>query len=202
MALLGALWLGLPIEQMAFGVGKRWLRTNIASIPISFGVLFIGGYVKFSDDVQSIGWRRCALELSGCAALLALAAAIMGRHAPFDVLGFWQQLLVGALSPFTRAQTVLVDLGGYLSELDQVSILAAVSFGATAFNLLPLPILNGGNAVMYLVSSTLYPLTERSMEWLFRVGLLIFCLVVGSWLLALLFLVYDNWGIWFKSFAA
>src|SRR5262245_53482981 len=139
MGLLGALWLGLRIEQMSFGVGKRWFRTNIARIPISFGLLFTNSYVKFSDEVQSIGWRRCVLELSGCAVLFALAAAIMGRRAPIDVLGFWQQLFAGALSPFAHAQAVLLDLGGYLSELDQVSILAVVSFGIAAFNLLPLP---------------------------------------------------------------
>jgi hypothetical protein len=53
--------------------------------------------------------------------------------------------------------------------------------------------LNGGNAVMYFVSATIYPVTDRAQEWLFRVSLLIYLFGCGSWLLALLFLAYDSW---------
>src|SRR5262245_16650154 len=194
MGLLGALWLRLPIEQMSFGLGKRWLRVKIAGVPISFGIWFLDSNVIFDDEmISSIGWRRCVLELSGCAVLIALASIIMGRLTVLDVLAFWQQLSTGALSPFGHAQAVLVDLGRYLSQLDQLSMLAAVSFGMAAANLLPLPRLNGGRAIMYLVSVTLYPLTERFMERLYLVGFLVYFWIVGSWFLALLSLVYDNW---------
>ena len=111
-------------------------------------------------------WRRSLVELSGCAVLLALAAAIMQGDAPLNILAFWQQLIEGALSPFSHAQLLLMELRRYLSGLDELSILAVVSFGLAGINLLPLPPLNGGNALMYFVSSTLYPLTPRAQEWL------------------------------------
>ena len=193
MGLLGALWLDVPIERISFGFGKRWLQTNIAGIPISFGIP-LGGWVKFAcDELPRTGLRRVATELSGCAVLVVLAAAIWGQHASYDVLALWQQYFAGALSPFGHAQVLLTELGRYLAGIDELSILAAVAFGAAALNLLPLPLLNGGNAIMYFVSSTIYQLTWRSQERLFRLGLLIFLFACGSWVLALLFLAYSSW---------
>jgi hypothetical protein len=190
-------FLDVQIERMSFGFGKRWLEINIAAVPISFGFPF-GGSVKFVGDEPNVnpkllGWRRCGIELSGCTVLLVFAAVILGRQATFDVLGLWRKLIEGALSPFSHAQVLLIDLGRYLDGLNDVSIFAVVSFGLAAWNLLPLPLLNGGNALMFFVSSTLYPLTRRAQECLFRAGLLTFLFVSGSWLLALLFLAYKSW---------
>src|SRR5215468_7285672 len=66
MGLVGT-FLGVPIERMSFGIGKRWLEINIATIPISFGWPF-GGWVRFVGDGPNVnpkllGWRRCGLEL-------------------------------------------------------------------------------------------------------------------------------------------
>ena len=194
MGLLGALWLDVPIERMSFGLGKRWLQTNIGTIPVSFGIP-LGGWVKFAgDELPRAGLRRVGLELSGCAVLVVFAAVTWRQHASYDVLALWQQFFEGALSPFGFAQVLLADLGRYLGGLDELSVLAAVSFGMAALNLLPVPMLNGGNAIMHLVSSTVYPLTDRSLEWLFRVGLFIIFPAYGSWLLALLFLAYNSWA--------
>jgi hypothetical protein len=194
MGLLGTLWLKLPIERMSFGFGGRGLKANVATIPISFEILFFSGSVKFAgNEPQLYGWQRCVIELSGCAVLLALAAVIMKRGASFDVLALWRQLIEGALSPFGHAQVLLMDLERYLGGLDELSTLAAVTFGIAAINLLPLPLLNGGNALMYFVSSTLYPLTRRSQQWLFRVGFITFVSGFCSWLVASLFLAYKSW---------
>jgi len=198
MGLFGTLWLKVPIELLSYGFGKRWLRISIAAVPISFGILPFGGSVKFvGDEPQNEpkldGWQRSLVELSGCVALLALAAVIMGRHATFDVLGIWRQFIEGALSPFGHAQVLLRDLGHYLAGLDELSILSAMSFGMAAINLLPFPLLNGGNAIMYFVNSMLSPVTPRDQEWLFRAGLSATLLGYGSWFLALLFLAYDSW---------
>jgi hypothetical protein len=125
--------------------------------------------------------------------LLALAAVIMGPRANFDVLAIWKEFVEGALSPFGYAQALLTDLGHYLAGLDEPSILAAMSFGMAAWNLLPLPLLNGGNALMYFVSSTIYPLTDRAQKRLFWVGLLIHLIGGGSWILAFLLFAYDTW---------
>jgi hypothetical protein len=122
MGLLGTLWLKVPIERMAFGFGKRLLLTNIAGIPISLGIVPLGGYVRFSgNDPKCQGWRRSVIELSGCTVLLALATVIMGQRANFDVLAIWKEFVEGALSPFGYAQTLLMDLGRYLAGLDAPS---------------------------------------------------------------------------------
>ena len=60
MALVGALSVGVPIERISFGLGKRWFQTSVAGIPISFGLPF-GGYVKFVGDESP---ARC--EMNGC----------------------------------------------------------------------------------------------------------------------------------------
>ena len=198
MGLLGSLWLKAPIERMSFGIGKRGLQTSIANIPILFGILPLGGSVKFAaDEPQNEpkldGWQRSLVELSGCTALLALAAVIMGQHVTLDVLALWRQSIEGALSPFDHAQVLLRDLGRYLAGLDELSILATMSFGMATINLLPFPMLNGGNAIMYFVNSMLSPVTSRDQEWLFRAGLLVTLFGYGSWFLALLFLAFNSW---------
>jgi hypothetical protein len=199
---LAGTFLHIPIERMSIGVG-RWLEIKIATIPISFGFPLGCGSVKFVGDELNVnpkllGWRRCGLELSGCAVLLILAAVILGRQASFDVLALWQQFIEGALSPFKYAQVLLIHLGRYLGGLNDVSILAVVSFGVAALNLLPVPLLNGGNAIMYFVSSTLYPVTSRSEKWLFQAGLLTLLLGYGSWLVALLVLANSSWTATFE----
>jgi hypothetical protein len=200
---LAGTFLGVPIVQMSFGFGWRWFEIRIAAIPISFRFPVPGGWVKFAGrerhdglvDVPNpklLGWQGCVMELSGCAVLLALAALILGR-ASFDVLAVWRQYIEGALSPFSHAQVLLTDLGRYLGGLDDVSIFAVVCFGTAALCLFPLPGLNGGNAFMYFVSSTLYPLTPRTRERLSMAGSFTLLFASGSWLLALLFLAHGSW---------
>jgi len=194
MGLVSSLWLKLPIKDMAFGFGKRWFRTNIAGIPISFGIFLFGGYVKHGDEMHHIGWRRCVVELSGCTLLLVFAAIIMGRPEASDVFVLWRHLVEGALSPFGQAQFLLMDLGRHLAGLDELSTLAVVSFGVAAINLLPLPLFSGGNAIMYFVDAALYPLTSRAQEQAFRAGFLVMLFGYGSWLIALLYLAYNSWA--------
>src|SRR5262245_23255474 len=48
MALVGTLWLRVPIELMKLGSGRPSLLTNIATVPVSFGILFFAGSVRFA----------------------------------------------------------------------------------------------------------------------------------------------------------
>ena len=87
-----------------------------------------------------------------------------------------------------------MDLGPYLAPLDDLSLFAVVCFALAAMNLIPLPLINGGNAIMYFVSSVLWPLTPRAQEMAFRVSLFVILPGVGSWLSALIYLAYTSWS--------
>ena len=193
MALVGNLWLKLPIRYIKFGVGKRWHQTNIANIPISFGILFFGGGVTFGDAIRRIGWRRCVAELSGCGLLLVFATIVMGLPAASGVFAVWRDVVQGAVSPFGQAQFLLMDIGRQLTGRDELSTWALVSFGVAAINLLPYPLSNGGNAIMYFVDAALYRLTDRAQEMAFRAGIVVMLFGLGSWLIALLYLAYNSW---------
>lgn len=133
------------------------------SLTASFGIDAVEKKTRLAvirDRPVLVGPAQCRLQAMSaafCGVFPVLAAVILGRQASFGVLEFWQQFIEGALSPFNHAQVLLIHLGCYLGGLNDVSIFATVSFGVAALNLLPLPLLNGGNAIMYFVSSTLCP---------------------------------------------
>lgn len=163
LALVGA-WLGIHLREVSYGFGPviaSWGRVQLKLFPF-------GGAARFKDtrveDLES--WERegtfdgqplrvqLAVILSGSLFLLGVGFAVMPSEAFSAFKDGFEQIVGGALSPLTRAQNLLARASQAISQLSFVSLIALVAVKTAAFNLLPLPSLNGGALVALIVSKT------------------------------------------------
>lgn len=187
IALVGARLFGWRTHSIAFGTGPVWLRTAAGDVDVTFGAMFFAGGVGVDDPSVIRGWRGALGEVSGCLVLIVVAAALIGDA---DVIAsvptIWKAIVAGALSPLSEAQVLLASAGAQLKTADALSRVGLVFLVLGAFNLLPIPVLNGGNAIMSLVLDRDSPLAAT----VFKIGLLALLLMVASWILALVGFVW------------
>ena len=185
---------GVPIKLISLGIGPTLAtrgRVRLALVP--------GGFVRLKDTRSDSGLDprdhpdaydqqprlvQVSLALGAPLLLLALCLVVLGETATHAFLRAFEQMFKGALSPLGVAQSYLVDFERFASSNAFVSVVALIGAKAAAYNLLPLPTLNGGDALLALCrpASRVGRLEERARiasAWLLLALML-------SWLLALL----------------
>ena len=185
---LAAKWLGIPVARFSIGFGPklwgwRWGETEYWLSPIP-----LGGYVlpAVADEREffQIPWvKRLLFSLGGPAANLALPVVLlMGMNAaagdvslygifvaPVVQTGELLGRIVAALPQlFARPDSLsgvvgIVAMGGEVVASDltkalQFTILLSINFAV--FNLLPIPVLDGGKILLYLLERV-YPKAVR-----------------------------------------
>ncbi|MFZ6778747.1 site-2 protease family protein [Undibacterium sp. Ji83W] len=148
---------GARVLEISIGVGPvlfRYKRFVLKPLPIN-------GYVKFLDtrehivsdddlpfaiDRLSLG-RQIMIALSGCTALMIVAAALNGADAWQDFIALPAQYVMGALSPFGTAQTLLHEAWRVINTTALLSLLGITAAKLAAFNLLPLAGSNGSHII-------------------------------------------------------
>lgn len=159
MAVVGRA-MGARLHWVSFGWGPMLFKGQNLHVRALPGM----GSVRFSHSVEDglpesdwhLALDRLSLPaqwlvtLSGCALLLALAVALHGYAAVEAFLALPAQLLAGAVSPFGDAQTLLREAADAVRSSSFAVLLALIAAKVAAFNLLPLPMLNGGAAVAAL----------------------------------------------------
>lgn len=149
---------GVRVREISIGVGPvlfRYKSFVLKPLPIN-------GYVKFLDtrehivsdaelpfaiDRLSLG-RQIMVTLSGCAALIVLAAALNGAGAWQDLSALPAQYVMGALSPFGTAQTLLHEARRVINTSPLLNLLGIIAAKLAAFNLLPLAGSNGSQIII------------------------------------------------------
>ncbi|HEV2866034.1 MAG TPA: RIP metalloprotease RseP, partial [Allosphingosinicella sp.] len=104
--------------------------------------------------------------------------------AAFEETGDNVKTMVVALSQLVRGQRSLQEMGGplkiaqfsgqqaTLGWLDFVLFMALISINLGFINLLPIPLLDGGHLLFYLIEGVRRkPLKPQAQEWAFRTGL-------------------------------
>jgi membrane-associated protease RseP (regulator of RpoE activity) len=198
MAMVG--WvLGAKIEVVSLFSGPRLLGAKIAGVDFRISSLPIGGYVKFygdttESDVIAAGKafkdlhpvKRIFIAASGPLALLLFAANLIGLgHVARPFISGFAQFFSGALMPFNQGQYLLHRL----SEIATTSVplfLALMAVKMAAFNLLPLPVLNGGYVILEIVR-LVFTIPEKIVERLNQVGFLIVIAVMCGWIVAIIY---------------
>jgi membrane-associated protease RseP (regulator of RpoE activity) len=203
MAIVG--WvLGAKIEVVSLFSGPRLLGAKIAGVDFRISSLPIGGYVKFYGDttesdviaagkafrdlhpVKRIFIERIFIAASGPLALLLLAANLIGLgHVARPFISGFAQFFSGALMPFNQGQYLLHRL----SDIATTSVplfLALMAVKMAAFNLLPLPVLNGGYVILEIVRLVI-TIPEKTVERLNQVGFLIVIAVMCGWIVAIIY---------------
>ena len=197
---LAAKWLGIPVARFSIGFGPklwgwRWGETEYWLSPIP-----LGGYVlpAVADEREffQIPWaKRLLFSLGGPAANLALPVALLvGMNAaagdvslyglfvaPVVQTGELLGRIVAALPQlFARPENLsgvvgIVAMGGEVVASDltqalQFTIVLSINFAV--FNLLPIPVLDGGKILLYLLERV-YPKAVRLYVPLTILGLVL-----------------------------
>ena len=145
----------MPLRGSARAQGHT-ATLSIRSLPF-------GGFVRFAGmDGEETGTetgfaklslvRRLLTMLSGAIFLLLLSAALLGLDQAWSAFssGFGQ-FVHGALAPLTYGQIMLSRLSDLLTKQPADAALGALAAKMAAFNLLPIPTLNGGQALLEIV---------------------------------------------------
>ncbi|RYE60510.1 MAG: hypothetical protein EOP20_02330 [Hyphomicrobiales bacterium] len=162
---------GVELRQFSFGIGPRlWKlrRFELKLFPFAGNVEFRNLRSEEVDttDIDVLNsdtetfryldlqprYRQVLISLSGCAALLVLAYAVLGSRARIELVQGFGQIIGGALSPLDGAQDLLETAQRQLFQLSPVHILALVAVKLAALNLLPLAPFNGASAINVALS--------------------------------------------------
>lgn len=191
--------LGITVRQVSLGFGP----TLVEHGRLRLGYLLLGGFVKLKDsraepvpesetgnawNHQPI-WKQISIPLSGCLALLMFGLAILGGEGWRAFLKGFSDATLGSLGPFSTAQEFLSNGERYFHAQSLLASAALLSMKFCAWNLLPLPSLNGGQILIVLAkrgSPHEYKWEDKLNQWL----ILPFLYLSLAWILAL------GWYTW------
>jgi membrane-associated protease RseP (regulator of RpoE activity) len=190
----------IPLYGIHYGVGPTLLRKTLGRTQLSLRLLPFGGHIQLepSEDVV-VDWEaqprprwpvlphlsrshKALLYASGCSALVIFGMAILGASEALASLGRgFGQILGGAMDPLGKGSDNVRALGRLFSSAPFLACAAVVSIKAAAFNLLPIPPLNGAQ----ILQSALLPDADRTwLDWAANLGALVLLLIIGSYSLA------------------
>ena len=180
-------------KRVKLGFGPKLVSPTVGGITLELALIPLGGSLTLNDpgdESDPFAHRHPlvpgTIGLSGCALLLILGL-ILGAGFDSFLHGF-AQLLLGALQPIDVGAK-LIDALVDLYRRDHLRAFAIASVKVAAYNLLPLPALNGFPLAVGLLRTVA---GKRSGGWnppvAFHVVGLILMLAFGvSWAIAIVY---------------
>ncbi|MBU6952240.1 site-2 protease family protein [Hahella sp. HN01] len=184
---------GVKVREISIGSGPLLLQTGIVSIR----AILLTGYVKLKDTREERGegddvkpapdaydcqptWIRAVIPLSGCFFVLAFALGVYEDGWRSFGAAF-AQIFLGAFSPLSVAQEYLREGAVFAANNNFILLFALVATKLSACNLLPLPHMNGGQALMALRQPRQTEAQPKWILWLILPGLLLPLSWIGSY---------------------
>ena len=183
--------LGVHINTMKLGVGRVFQRGRliVGWLPISASFTMATSYVKPEGleprrlfDLRP-RWVRFTIAISGNIALVLLACALRGAEGWRSFVNGFAQIVTGTFRP-ESAGAQLVE--GYLRAVETQGALDAIGIVAAklaAFNLLPVPIFEGGLALGELLRKP-GPRAIRVTPAI-QIGIALWVMLAVTWLYAI-----------------
>ena len=193
---------GVSIRQISFGVGPRLLQFRkfvVRAFPFASWVKFKDtrsdecvdrSAARASHDAYNHQPRivQAAIALAGPASLVAVTLLLRYETGLSEVLAGFRQIFAGSLQPLSVAQAY-ISATQSLAAIGGFGALTAVLAGKlAAFNLVPLPMLNGGQALLALLRKP----GDEPVAWqtsLLKWTTLPWCALLLSWLVAFVYYV-------------
>jgi membrane-associated protease RseP (regulator of RpoE activity) len=193
---------GVSIRQISFGVGPRLLQFRkcvVRAFPFA-------GWVKFKDaladecvdtsaartshDAYNHQLRivQAAIPLAGPASLVAVALVLGYERSLSEVLTGFRQIFAGSLQPLSVAQAYISATQSFAANGGFGVLTAVLAAKLAAFNLVPLPMLNGGQALLALLRKP----GDEPAAWetsLLKWAMLPWCALLLCWLVAFVYYV-------------
>lgn len=182
---------GAEVKEVSLFSGPNFLRVNRWGIDFKINYIPMGGSVQFGESFQSIHpIKRIFISIAGCLGLLVLAVATLGFQTAYTKFytGF-QQIIFGALSPLSFGSNLFFGLNSFMKVNTLFACIGVVAAKFAACNLLPLPVLNGGDILLSLIG-LIKPIPTKIREYLQQVGLLIVLALMFIWVIAFCYFLY------------
>jgi membrane-associated protease RseP (regulator of RpoE activity) len=183
-----AVSLRVPFDEVALFVGPRLLHITRGGVEYRLNAIPLGSHVRFvrpAYDTTSV-LKLVPLVLAGCAATFAMALLCLPSGDAVQMLtnGF-KQFVVGAVRPRSQGAELVRTAVEFAHEHGFIAVLGATAAKSTAFNLLPIPNLAGGMAIMTI----LRPLwrNEGVSVALMTIGVLLTLALVVCWGVAIVY---------------
>ena len=190
MALVGR-WAGVEIEEVQYGYARvaKFGLVRLGIFPLGGFVKFKGGDLEGTEEEHAPDalrnqpkWVQILTISSGSLVALVLAFAILGEAALPACLAAPRQLFAGAWGPLTTAQQLLNDFRQVLEGRGFWAATGLIYAKVGVLNLLPIPLLNGGNVLLVLFEVHKHPRLEQA---LLLPAFFTMMAVYGSWIVAL-----------------
>lgn len=195
MAAVGSAF-GVTLREISFGFGDKVLfrrgLLKVRAVPF-------GGFVKFRDTREEGVEEAPAaiadaynhqpklvqalIPLAGSLALVLLAVSVQPDAGLDAVVAGFGQIFAGALAPLSTAQEYLQRTYTVAVEQGFIALLGLLAAKIAAFNLLPFPSMNGGQAILALLRAD-RTTTPRWQERLLPISMLPLLALFAMWLYA------------------
>ncbi len=186
-----AFLLRVPVDCVTFGVGPTLLRFRLGRAQILLALIPIAGSVRFTEPlVLSAGdvdrsylnapWlKKILLSLAGPISAIVLSLVIAGTDAVRAAVQLWPDL-VSVVGNIQRPLHLSGLLWPLIAERGVLFAGAIVVAKAASFNLMPIPILNGGSILVCLVEAALgRRLSAPMLEATYKVGFVLLFSIVA-----------------------
>lgn len=191
---------GASVGEIGVFNGPALARLSVAGTTLRLNLIPLGGYVKFDHAEGAPGLlgrgrplqelsvlKRLLIASSGCVALLVVAAACLGPASALrHVASGFPQLVQGALHPLAVGAPLIAGLARFVAAHPVVPTVGLIASKELAFNLLPIPLLNGWDIIMILVQVS-WRFTEKVRDRIYQFGLLVLLAFVASWAVAFVY---------------
>lgn len=152
---------GVAVKEVSYGVGPTLL--NIGKF--KFQPIPVSGYVKALDSredeleedekLKALNHQSTLTQvfvpISGCILVLLLSYLVIGSVAIDSFISAFKEIVLGALNPLSVGQELIQRSHEFIQQNSLITVIAVIQTKLVAFNLLPLTILNGGQAVVNLI---------------------------------------------------
>jgi membrane-associated protease RseP (regulator of RpoE activity) len=183
-----ARWFGIPVLKVQLGRLVVWRRRGL-----ELGLLPFGSSVSMADtrnedsppDIENPYDRqprlvRAFIHLAGPLAIFVLGVLLIGDRAIGSLERAFAQIVAGTLAPDSVGVEHITRLHERFEQAGWMTALGIVSVKTAAFNLLPLPLIGGGAALIELLG----PAPAREEKWRERLnaaGIVALLLVMACW---------------------
>jgi hypothetical protein len=201
-----AIWILAAIHVTA--ITAAGFVSGVSIRQISFGVRAFpfAGWVKFKDTLadecvdtsaartshdaynHQLRIVQAAIPLAGPASLVAVALVLGYERSLSEVLTGFRQIFAGSLQPLSVAQAYISATQSFAANGGFGVLTAVLAAKLAAFNLVPLPMLNGGQALLALLRKP----GDEPAAWetsLLKWAMLPWCALLLCWLVAFVYYV-------------
>jgi len=182
---LTIVWCGVKITEICYGTGPKLVsfgKITIRLIPIS-------GYARMLDSRENHleehelqfaynlkpSFVRAFIMVSGSISLILIAELLIGKQAFDYFTNAFGQITRFILSPTQDAQVYIQKILDFTETSSIITIFSITLTKIAAINLLPIPALNGGSALLELIN-----LNKKHRLFILKAGISVILLMLLS----------------------